>query len=90
MGKAMFLRWWAILCKVSTKSLKEPDLIFVNAGALGVNMTVNKLKEGERSVIEAEELALKKINAIHQEVSENLFSGTFVSDQMICMIASPS
>ena len=36
------------------------DIRQLLAGALGVNMTVNKLKEGEQPVIEAEELASKE------------------------------
>ena len=76
----MLLRWWAILCEIDQVSQGAGfDIRQLLAGALGVNMTVNKLKEGEQPVIEAEELASKEgNNAIHQEVSENCFSGTFV------------
>ncbi len=46
--------------KVSTKSQSQFDIRQL-LEALGVNMTVNKLKEGEQPVIEAEELASRRL-----------------------------
>ena len=57
------LRWWVILCIKSIDQVSQGagfDIRQLLAGALGVNTTVNKPKEGEQPVIEADELASKE------------------------------
>ncbi len=49
----MLLRWWGdIMQSIDQVSKAGFDIRQLLAGALGVNMTVNKLKEGEQPVIE--------------------------------------